>query len=573
MTLLDANGRPIRSSEVTADPQSAKVAYLKNAFIESHLEGISPAMASRLLRQADAGDILAQHQLFDDMLDRDPHLVCEFGKRSGAVQGLDWSVVPPEGASESEKKAAAWAEDLLKNACDDFEDALDAMMEAVGHGFAAIELEWRRWGGEWLPAFHPRPQTWFRLSKDRREILLASDSGFGEPLRPFGWILHEHTKAKTGYLGRSGICRCLIWPFIYKHYAVGDFAEFLETYGLPIILGKYHSGAKPSEKSSLMRAVTALGHDARAIMPREMELEVQKVTGTGDGDAHLKMVAWAEASQSKAILGQTLSATAQPTGLGSGVADLHGEVRHDILKADARRLSGTLARDLLWPLLSLNGKAPEHPRRAPRFWFDLGETEDLKTFAQTLPRLAACGMRIPLSWAHEKLRIPEAADGEAVFAPTLGTLAEDVPATDGLPSVRPVPTERQSEPVLAAMTATPDELTSVKLPSAELPSAELPSAGQPADSGAAPVSNPAHDAIDALIEEEAANWTPLIDPMLQTLQTALEEAAEKGETAAEVIARLPGLLAGMDAALLADTLTRAAFAARIAGLAGQSLDD
>ncbi|MDR2624953.1 MAG: DUF935 domain-containing protein [Zoogloeaceae bacterium] len=414
MSILDQYGHPIKIGEL-AEPQTSRIATLQNLYIESHLEGISPASAARMLADADNGDILAQHQLFDDMIDRDAHLACEFGKRTGSVLGIDWSIEPPKDASKTERDAAAWVEEILRDAVDDLDDVIGSLMEAVGHGFAMVELSWKRWGGEWLPGFHPRPQTWFQLSQDRRELRLRDASANGAELYPFGWIFHAHQKAKTGYLGRAGICRCLIWPFIYKYYAVGDFAEFLETYGLPIILGKYYAEATPAEKASLMRAVTRLGHDARATMPKEMEIEIEKITGAGDGDVHLKMVDWAERSQSKIILGQTLSAEAKATGMGSGLADLHNEVRHDILKADARKLAATLTRDLVYPLLALNGKGGDALRRCPRWVFDLGEADDIKVFAESLPTLAANGAKISVAWVHEKLRIPMAEEGEELF--------------------------------------------------------------------------------------------------------------------------------------------------------------
>lgn len=117
-----------------------------------------------------------------------------------------------------------------------------AMMDAPGHGFAPIELAWQRWGNERIPAFHPRPQDWFRLSPDRRTLRLADGSAEGADLVSMGWIMHTHGKAKTGYQNRMALYRVLVWPFIYKSYSIGDLAEFLETYGLPIILGKYYQG-------------------------------------------------------------------------------------------------------------------------------------------------------------------------------------------------------------------------------------------------------------------------------------------------------------------------------------------
>ena len=412
--ILDQFGQPFNIADI-AEPQTSRVTALENTYIESQLGALSPSRAAAILAAADQGDITAQHRLFEDMKDRDAHLMSEMGKRASAPLTLDWSIEPPFNATAAEKKAAAWAEEILRTAVDDLEDVLTAMMDAVGHGFAPIELEWALWGGERIPKFHPRPQDWFRLSPNRRELRLADGTMEGARLVPMGWIMHTHGKAKTGYQSRMALFRVLVWPFIYKAYSIGDLAEFLETYGLPIIVGKYYRDAQPEEKASLMRAVTALGHDARAIMPKEMELEIQKVTGSGDSAAHLAMVDWAERSESKAILGQVLSAEAKATGMGSGVADLQGEVRSDIKRADARQLMDTLTRDLIYPLITFNKPGIDGLRRCPRFVFDLGEAEDLELYANALPKLAEGGARIPVNWVHDKLRIPQAADGEAVF--------------------------------------------------------------------------------------------------------------------------------------------------------------
>ena len=417
-TLVDQYGTPIDRGALS-EPQTARVASLANTFLTSQLAGLTPARLAATLRQADNGDLWAQHRLFSDMEERDAHLYAEMGKRKRAILCLDWSIEPPRNASAAEKANAEWLTEVLTDAADPFEELLVALMDGVGHGFAPVELEWRREGAELLPAFHPRPQEWFQLDLARRDLRLRSDSApEGLPPQAFGWVMHTYGKAKTGYLGRLGLHRVLVWPFLYKAYGIGDFAEFLETFGLPIIIGKYFAGATPDEKASLLRAVTALGHDARAIMPAEMQLEIEKVVGGSDKSPHLAMVDWAERSQSKAILGQTMSAEAKSTGIGSGNADLHDAVRHDILKADARQIEGTLTRDLLYPLIALNRGGIDSLSRCPRLVFDTGEAEDLAQYAEALPKLTGIGMRIPASWAHEKLHIPLPSEDEEILGAT-----------------------------------------------------------------------------------------------------------------------------------------------------------
>lgn len=519
MKILDQYGKPIDTG-LLKEPQTSRIAQLENQYLTPMLAGLTPDKLSRILKQADDGDLLSQHRLFADMEERDAHILCEMGKRKLAVMDLDWDIVPPRNATAKEKADAEWLKEVLTDAVDPFEDLLLAIMDGVGHGFAATELEWRQEGSEWLPAFTPQPQEWFRLDRLRRELRLSDASAEGAPLRPFGWVLHTHGKAKTGYLGRMGLHRALVWPFLYKAYSLGDFAEFLETYGLPIVLGKYYQGASADEKSSLMRAVTALGHDARAIMPADMAIEIQKVTADGSGTPHLSMIGWAEGAESKAILGQVLSAEAKATGMGSGVANLHAEVRQDIRNADARQVAGTVTRDLLYPLLALNKGGIDSLKRCPRLVFDTGEPEELKALADSVKILRDAGMTtIPVKWVHEQARIPEPADGEA----TLG--GEPPKPPDGKP-------------------VTPAALAALKA------------------AGGADDPVPDQTALDAAINAiPAENMQAMSEALLAPILKLIDEGGDFDAALNALAERYPD----MDTARLEDMLARALFAAELWG--------
>lgn len=485
--ILDQYGQPIRT-EVLAEPQTARLGALVNRYLEASLNGLTPSRLAAIMADADNGDLVAQHRFFADMENRDAHILGEMSKRKNALTGISWDIVPPRNASAAEKATAAWAKEVLEDAVDPLEDLIVALMEATGHGFACTEIEWRRDGSEWLPAFHPRPQEWFCLDRaTRSQLRLADGSIDGQPLQSFGWVWHVPGKAKTGYMGRMGLYRALAFPFLYKAYAIGDFAEFLETYGLPIILGKYFSGASADEKASLLRAVTQLGHDARAIMPQEMSLEVQQVTTSGSGNPHLAMVDWAEKAISKAILGATLTSQADGKSSTNALGNVHNEVRHDIIRSDARMLAATLTRDLVYPLVAINRGMDGGLRRCPHLVFDTGEPEDLSLLAEALPKLSAV-MRIPVSWAHEKLRIPVAKDGE----PVLGT--------------SPSPEAKGGKPTaaLAALSAEPGT-----------PPGPVDEAGSALSTSAAPYSLALINSLHALVEKATD---------LESLQAALVAA-------------------------------------------------
>lgn len=410
--ILGPDGQPIQIQELTA-PQTSQATSLQHEFQTHPSRGLTPSRLAQVLDAAEQGDLVAQFELFEDIEEKDGHVMADMSKRRRALLSLDWDVQPPANASAAEKTAAQTLKALLEG-LDDFEEMLFDVTDAIGKGFANLELEWARQDGTWLPkTITHRPQSWFTTVRGyRQEIRLRGPSG-GEPLRPFGWISHVH-KAKSGYLERAALFRVLVWPYLFKNYSVGDLAEFLEIYGIPMRVGKYPAGATDKEKLTLLRALTALGHNAAGIIPNGMELDFLNAA-QGDPKAFQLMIEWCERTQSKAILGGTLTSQADGKSSTHALGNVHNEVRMDLRNADARQVGKTLSRDLLYPIGMLNGLVSGWSR-CPRLVFDCGEPEDLETYATALPSLVNLGMRISRQWAQERLGIPEPDDGEDVLA-------------------------------------------------------------------------------------------------------------------------------------------------------------
>lgn len=415
--LVDIHGQPLRR-QTLAEQQTARLASLYAEFADHPSSGLTPPRLAAILRGAEQGDIKGQCELFQDMEEKDAHLLAEIGKRRRALTTVDWEVAPPRNPSAAEKAEAEWLNEVLQD-LPDFEDLLFDMLDAIGKGFSCIELDWQRSGGEWMPgAFDFREASWFQLDpQTRTELRLRDGTPEGEALNPFGWIVHTH-KAKSGYVARAGLYRVLAWPYLFKNYSVRDLAEFLEIYGLPVRIGKYQPGASADEKATLLRAVVGIGHNAAGIIPEGMAIDF-KEAAKGTHEPFDWMVQWAEKSMSKAILGGTLTTQADGKTATNALGNVHNEVRHDLLKSDAKQVATTLRQYLLYPLLVLNRGGDRDPRRLPRFQFDLVEPEDMGTYAEALPKLAEAGMEIPLSWAHEKLRIPRAQQGDPMLRPAL----------------------------------------------------------------------------------------------------------------------------------------------------------
>lgn len=418
--LVDINGDPLtlETLDEKQTDNNSRVASLMKEYADHPTQGLSPAKLANLLREAEQGNLAAMADLAKDMEDKDGHISCDLGKRRRAIVGLDWNIKAPRNASPLEQRDA----DMLGEIIDDatwFYDLLFDFSDAILKGFSPNELQWDYVEKQQIiTGYEFRDQNIFKTHPDNRNQLMLNDgSANGEQPNPFAWAMHIH-KSKSGYVHRAGLVSVLSWPFLFKNYSVRDLAEFLEIYGLPVRVGKYPSGANPKEKATLLRAVMSIGHNAGGIIPKGMEIDFQSAAN-GQADPFESMIRWCELTQSKAILGGTLTSQADGKTSTNALGNVHAEALSSITQSDLHQIEQTINRDILYPLYALNGKSYAGNRRLPRFEFDNSTSDEMRDLAYPLRSLVSLGMKVPKSWVHERLNIPMAKDGDDVLeAPT-----------------------------------------------------------------------------------------------------------------------------------------------------------
>lgn len=510
--------------------QSPEIAALRSEYLASLTGGLTPRKLAQILERADAGDMVDMYRLFADIEDRDEHIHAELSKRRRALLGLQWTIHPGKGSGtpkEPDARARKIAEAVREqfDNIPDFEDLVLDLADGIGHGFAALEIEWGREGNLFVPArLHHRPQTWFQLlpphlGGDGQTLRLRDGTPEGQELRPLGWVLHRH-RSKSGWLARSGLFRVLVWTFLLKGYARGDFAEFLEIHGLPLRVGTYPATATKEDRAALRRAIQAIGHDAAGIIPEGMLIDF-KEAAKGSETPFVAMIEHCERGQSKAILGGTLTSQADGKSSTNALGKIHDDVRRDILASDARQIASSITQQILTPLAVLNLGVAD-PALLPWFDFDVSDLVDLGKLAEALPKLATC-MRIPEAWAHEKAGIPLPEGDEPVLR-LAGQTQE--PPLEGKP---------KAAPLTAALTA---------------PGLE--------DDGQAQF--PDQAALDAA-QVPAATWQKAAEALTASLVAELED----GKTPDELLASLTSHYPRMDSRDLEELLARAMFVAEVWG--------
>jgi phage gp29-like protein len=540
MAILDQFGRPFETAQLR-ESQTSRFAFLQREFQGHPSRGLTPEKLASILQQAEQGDLLAQAELWQDMEEKDGHIFAELHKRKLALVGLDWDVLPPLDASAAEKTAAKDLKRILEDEIDLGDIVMD-MANAIGVAYSCQEITWRRDGRGWLPEqIEFQEASWFTIDQaTRKQLRLRNGSSIdGEELWPFGWIVHIQ-KSKSGYLGRAGLGRVLAWPFLFKNYAAQDLAEFCRVYGLPTKLGKYPAGADATEKSTLLKALLSIGHNAAGIMPQGMDVELL-AAAQGQSDPFEFSLQFWNGIESKVILGTALATETGPNGNRS-LGDIGNEIRKDIRNSDAKQHAKTLTRDLVYPVGVLNGLIKD-PRRLPRLVFDTQEPEDLKLYSEALPKLVEVGLPVTVAQVQEKLKLRPPEEGEAVLQRAAPAAAA---ADNSLPRERGRAGEGASS---AAATAHHN-------PGCCGPLDAIAALAAPAPTGRFPDQAALDGALAALTDENLqSQMEALLQPVLRLAQTQPEQ----------LMARLATLYPELDDAALAEQLARVMFVAETWG--------
>lgn len=392
-----------------AGPRSTQSTTLNYASVNT----LDPSRLARAFAAADQGNITEQATLFELVEEQDPHIFAELAKRRRAVTGLGWKMTPPEDANQSEIDRTTELEDILRK-IPRFEDAQYDLADAIGKGLSAHEIDWKT-GSTWYPkALLWVPQREFQVDRATGTLRYLKN-GVPEPLREWGWVVHEH-RAKSGYIEQAALFRVLAWTYAYKAYNIRDMQRFLEMYGLPLRLGKYPAGIGDKQRDQLLKAVRNIGNDGAGVVPSNMTIDFIQAMKSGTVDDFLNATSYWERKQSLAILGGTLTSQADGKTSTNALGVVHDKVRREIMLHDVGQIEPTMNGQVVRPIALLNGMFPEN--RVPTFSYLTQETVDQGKMVDVLDKAAGMGMEIDVDYAHKIMQIPRADKGATLLVPS-----------------------------------------------------------------------------------------------------------------------------------------------------------
>lgn len=395
-------------------PPPARRSILTPIHKSPTLTGLTADDVFDAISTAETGDTTRLMALYEQIIVENSHLQSEFGKRKLAVLGDKISVMPAT-KDPADAAAAKFVETWIDQN-EDWLDALIALLDSTIYPVAVVQ----KW---FTPGTNGRRYD-LRMKRVDPELFDFSKGDFriydtegghrqgtSCEINRTDYVVHRgHLLTSPDSYG--GPLRSLLGWHLIANASPQWWGRFLERLGAPFLVGHVGSG-DDTERDKVEAAFSAAQRLFGLVVSEGTRIEMIQSQAGQSGAAHQSILEAANREISKLIIGQTSSADVQSTGsLGSSSA-AHQQVRSDYRDWDDRRLCDTITRQIVIPLLQVNGV----PGRPPTIAHGVADVEQAELSAALIQTLPTAGLRLTdagVTAFSERIGLPLERDPRAV---------------------------------------------------------------------------------------------------------------------------------------------------------------
>jgi len=260
-------------------------------------------------------------------------------------------------------------------------EIMGELVNGAFYGYQPAEIIWAKVGGNVVPSnLVPKPARWFRYDWKTNALLFLTKEKFdGEYLPPHKFVVARLHPSYDDPYGES-LASAVYWPVKFKHLGWRYFATFIERYGMPWIKTTYPSGAQEARVSEMVSMMSKGVQDNIIAYPTDYTAEALNLNDKSSSDIYKAFIELCDQEISIALLGGNL--TTQVKGGSFAAAEVHNDIRGDLIHEDIRMVETTIQQVIDWAWVINYGNKDTAPRfcLSPKIRMD----QDSATTAKTL---------------------------------------------------------------------------------------------------------------------------------------------------------------------------------------------
>ncbi len=389
-------------------------------------------------------------ELFAEMK-RDCHIAGCLDRLTLAITRNPFAVTPG-GETTQDLEAAEFVSGQIAKY---YYDLVAFILDAVPMGYSVSEFWCTKAVPAEIAALKKRRQERFTFDEEGLVLLKTESSPNGEAILQEGFIVATY-KEEDGNKFGDGVMSDCFWPWWFKKNAMLFWANYLERFNQPIVIGTFPAGTLEEKQDEFLEALESIQSDFALTIPEGWKAEFAKAMDSGAAASFENFIGHLERSISRRILGSAINEGEQKFG-SKGSDETSKDINDERIEAVAEFAAKWINDTLVARLCAWNFDL-ETP---PVFSILYANKKITKDEAETLEIMSKCGVAIPAEKIYDahSWKVPE--DNDLVLYKGKLIFYKEIPAENlkFLPAGQPgVPTnfaEPAAPATVTAKTASP----------------------------------------------------------------------------------------------------------------------
>ncbi|HOM04898.1 MAG TPA: DUF935 family protein [Candidatus Kapabacteria bacterium] len=238
----------------------------------------------------------------------------------------------------------------------DLSSLISSIFNAILFGFQPIEIIWKLDNTGELSIvpdrFVPLPQEYFGFSPNGKLLLKGNSLNEFVELPEGKMICPQYEATLQNPYGTALLSKCY-WACTFKNGAFRFWMNFMERYGMPLLIGQYQRYATTQEVEALADSLVNMAENSVIVAPEGIDIKLAEASRTSSVELYYQLVRTCNAEISKALLSQTLT-----TELDSGsyaASRTHYSIRREVIMSDLQFVQHYLQKliDLIYKVNSI----------------------------------------------------------------------------------------------------------------------------------------------------------------------------------------------------------------------------
>jgi phage gp29-like protein len=253
----------------------------------------------------------------------------------------------------------------------DINSFINEILDSVLFGFQVHEILWKNEAdGKIVPQrLIAGLQELFAFDKSGDLKLFKNDKNATIRVPENKFIVSKYQSSPTNPYGSGLLSKCY-WNVTFKNSAVRFWVNYMEKYGMPLLLGQYTRGATQTESDKLAEALLDMTDSTVIVTPMDINIDIKEAARNSSVDLYRQMINHCNSEISKTLLSETLT-----TEIDSGsfaAAQTHFRVRKEVVISDSKIVENSINK-----LISYAVKINFNINKFPKFQFVINDSDNL----------------------------------------------------------------------------------------------------------------------------------------------------------------------------------------------------